>query len=255
MNRGLFEPLVMYFSLMNSPATFQTMMDEIFEDLISEGVVVVYLDDILIFTEMLDEHRRITCRVLELLEKHKLYLRADKCEFEKTMVEYLGVIISHNSIAMDPVKIAGVAEWPTLTNKKEVQSFLGFTNFYWCFIKDFSEHACPLFDLTVNDCAWRWKASEQSAFNKLKGSVTSSSLLTRQSPSALKLTALTSLLVLSSSRYPQKMRSGTQLRSSPSRCLWLNATTRYTTRRCLRSSGHCRSGGTLSKAPNTHVRY
>jgi len=86
MNRGLFEPLVMYFSLTNSPATFQTMMDEIFEDLISEGVVVVYLDDILIFTEMLDEHRRITRRILELLEKHKLYLRMDKCEFEKTTV-------------------------------------------------------------------------------------------------------------------------------------------------------------------------
>jgi len=154
MNHGLFEPLVMYFSLMNSPATFQTMMDRIFEDLISEGFVVVYLDDILIFTEMLDEHRRITCHVLELLEKHKLYLHADKCKFEKTMVEYLGVIIFHNSVAMDPVKIAGVTEWLAPMNKKEVQFFLGFTNFYRCFIKDFSEYACPLFDLTRNDCAW-----------------------------------------------------------------------------------------------------
>jgi len=87
------------------------------------------------------------------------------------------VIISHNSIAMDPVKIAGVAEWPAPTNKKEVQSFLGFTNFYQRFIKDFSEHARPLFDLTRNDCAWRWKASEQSAFDKLKGSVTSAPVL------------------------------------------------------------------------------
>ena len=140
-NCGLYEPLVMFFGLTNSPATFQTMMDDIFEDLISEGVMVVYLDDILIFTETLDEHRRITRRVLELLEKHKLYLCADKCEFKKTTVEYLRVIISHNSVTMDPVKIAGVAEWPTLTNKKEVQSFLGFTNFYRRFIKDFSEHA------------------------------------------------------------------------------------------------------------------
>jgi len=177
MNRGLSEPLVMYFGLMNSPTTFQTMMDDIFEDLISEGVVVVYLDDILIFTETLDEHRRITHRILELLEKHKLYLHADKCEFEKTTVEYLGVIISHNSVVMDPVKIAGIAEWPTPTNKKEVQSFLGFTNFYRRFIKDFSEHARPLFDLTRNNCVWRWKASEQSAFDKLKGSVTSAPVL------------------------------------------------------------------------------
>src|SRR5467141_525887 len=177
MNRGLFEPLVMFFGLTNSPATFQTMMNDIFEGLITEGHVVVYLDDILIFTETLDEHQRITRRVLELLEKHKLYLHADKCEFEKTTVEYLGVIISHNSVVMDPVKIAGIAEWPTPTSKKEVQSFLGFTNFYWRFIKDFSEHAHPLFNLTRNNCAWRWKASEQSAFDKLKESVTSAPVL------------------------------------------------------------------------------
>jgi len=144
-NRGLYEPLVMFFGLTNSPATFQTMMDDIFEDLISEGVVVVYLNDILIFTETLEEHRKITRRVLELLEKHKLYLRPNKCEFKKTMIEYLGVIISHNSVAMDLVKIAGV---PALKDKKEVQSFLGFTNFYRRFIRDFSEHARPLFDLT-----------------------------------------------------------------------------------------------------------
>jgi len=106
------------------------MMDDIFEDLISEGVVVVYLDDIFIFTETLEEHWKITRHALELLEKHKLYLCSNKCEFEKTTIEYLRVIISHNSVAMDPVKIAGVTEWPAPTNKKEVQSFPGFTNFY-----------------------------------------------------------------------------------------------------------------------------
>ena len=74
---------------------------------------------------------------------------------------------------MDPVKIAGVAEWPTSTSKKEVQSFLGFTNFYWRFIKDFSEHAWPLFNLMWNDCVWHWKVSEQSVFDKLKESVMS----------------------------------------------------------------------------------
>ncbi len=140
-NRGLFEPLVMFFGLTNSPATFQTMMDDIFEELITDSVVVVYLDDILIFTETIEEHRKVTRRVLELLENNKLYLRPDKCEFERTTVEYLGVIISHNSVAMDPVKVAGVAEWPEPTNKKEVQSFLGFTNFYRRFIQDFSQHA------------------------------------------------------------------------------------------------------------------
>ena len=133
-NRGLFEPLVMYFGLTNSPATFQTMMNEIFDDLITQGVVSIYLDDILIFTSTLEEHRPISRMVMERLRSHKLYLRHEKCEFEKTRIEYLGVIISHNKVEMDPVKIAGVSEWPTPTNKKEVQSFVSFINFYRRFI-------------------------------------------------------------------------------------------------------------------------
>jgi hypothetical protein len=120
----------MYFSLTNSPATFQTMMNEIFQDLITEGVVSMYLDDILIFTNSLEEHQRITCLVLDHMHKHKLYLGPEKCEFEKVRIEYLGIIISHNKVEMDPVKIAGVADWPMPSNKKEVQSFIGFVNFY-----------------------------------------------------------------------------------------------------------------------------
>jgi hypothetical protein len=102
-NQGLFEPLVMFFGLTNSPATFQTMMNDMFTDMISEGVVVVYLDDILIFTKDLEEHRRITDRVLGRLAEHQLYLRPEKCEFEKTRIEYLGLIISENRVEMDPV--------------------------------------------------------------------------------------------------------------------------------------------------------
>ena len=153
-NRRLFEPLVMFFGLTNSPATFQTMMNDIFRQLIAEGVVVVYLDDILIFTETLEQHREVTKRVLKLLEENKLFLKPDKCEFEQTKVEYLGVIISYNSVKMDPVKVMGVVEWPVLNNKKEVQSFLGFINFYRRFIQDFSHHARPLFNLTKNDVKW-----------------------------------------------------------------------------------------------------
>ena len=92
---------------------------------------------------------------MELLQKHNLFLKPEKCKFEKTEVEYLGVIISPNSIKMDPVKLAGVMEWPTPSNRKEVQSFLGFTNFYRRFIQGFSHLACPLFDLTQKDTEWR----------------------------------------------------------------------------------------------------
>jgi len=176
-NRGLFEPLVMFFGLTNSPATFQTMMNDIFRDLIAEGVVVVYLDDILIFTETAEQHQEITRRVLELLRENQLFLKPDKCEFQKTKVEYLGVIISHNSVEMDPVKVAGVAEWPAPSTKKEVQSFLGFTNFYRRFIRDFSRHARPLFDLTKNDAKFRWSTEEQSAFDGLKAQIVSAPIL------------------------------------------------------------------------------
>jgi hypothetical protein len=90
----------------------------------------VYIDDILIFTGLIKEHRCITQPVSDRMRKHKLYLQPKKCKFGKTWIEYLGVIISHNKVKMDPVKVTGVAEWPTLTNKKEVQSIVGFINFY-----------------------------------------------------------------------------------------------------------------------------
>jgi hypothetical protein len=96
-NRGLFEPLVMYFGLTNSLATFQMMMNEIFQDLITEGIISIYLDDT--FTNSLEEHCRITCLVLDRMCEHKLYLWPEKCEFEKTRIEYLSVIISHNKVS------------------------------------------------------------------------------------------------------------------------------------------------------------
>ncbi len=129
-NRGLYEPTVMFFGLTNSPATFQWMMNDIFHDLIGEGKVTIYLDNILIFSKNLKEHREIVKRVLQRLQENKLFLKAEKCEFGVLETEYLGIIISENSIRMDPVKIAGIAEWPMPTKKRELQLFLGFTNFY-----------------------------------------------------------------------------------------------------------------------------
>ncbi len=120
----------MFFGLTNSPAMFQWMMNDIFRDLIGEGKVTIYLDDILIFSKNLNEHRQIFKRVLQCLRENKLFLKAEKCKFEVLETEYLGVIISENSIRMDPVKIAGITEWPMPTKKRELQSFLGFMNFY-----------------------------------------------------------------------------------------------------------------------------
>ncbi|KAG5718567.1 hypothetical protein E4T56_gene16527 [Termitomyces sp. T112] len=148
----------MFFGLTNSPATFQTMMNDIFHDLIAESVVCVYLDGILIYTNTLEEHHQITCIVLECLYQHQLYLKPEKSE-------------------MDLVKVAGVVEWPEPKNKKEVQAFLGFVNFYQSFIQDFSHHAHLLFDLTVKDMAWQWKSMQQVAFDTLKQAVISKPVL------------------------------------------------------------------------------
>jgi hypothetical protein len=95
-NRGLFEPLVMYFGLTNSPAIFQTIMNKIFQDLITEGIVSVYLNNIVIFTNSLEEHRWITCRVLDHMHEHKLYFNTEKCEFKKTRLSTL-VSSSHTT--------------------------------------------------------------------------------------------------------------------------------------------------------------
>jgi hypothetical protein len=100
-------------------------MNEIFQDLINEGIVSVYFDDILIFTNSLEEHHQITHLVLDHMHEYKLYLCV-----EKIKIKYLGIVISHNKVEMDLVKIAGVVDWPMPSNKKEVQSFVGFVNFY-----------------------------------------------------------------------------------------------------------------------------
>jgi len=115
-NRSLFEPLVMFFRMTNSPTTFQTMMNDIFRTLIAEGIMVVYLDDILIFTEMEEEHEQAVQRVLEVLAEHKLFLCPEKCEFHRKWIEYLGLVILENKVEMDPVKVAGVCDWPTPEN-------------------------------------------------------------------------------------------------------------------------------------------
>jgi len=176
-NRGLFEPLVMFFGMTNSPATFQTMMNDIFRTLIAKGIVVVYLNDILIFTKTEEEHERAVRRVLEVLAEHRLFLHPEKCEFHRKQIEYLGLVISENKVEMDPVKVTGVRNWPTLENQTDVQAFIGFVNFYRYFIWDFTTIARPLFDLTHSDKAWNWDAKEREAFERLKMAVTTAPVL------------------------------------------------------------------------------
>jgi hypothetical protein len=122
-------------------------------------------------------YRQITGLVLDRMREHKLYLRPEKCEFEKTKIKYLGVIISHNKVEMDPVKITGVTDWPTPSNKKEVQSFVGFVNFYRCFMPGFSHHVRALFDLTMKGVRFIWGLPQEDSFMKLKKLITSAPVL------------------------------------------------------------------------------
>jgi len=114
---------------------------------------------------------------LEVLAEHKLFLRPEKCEFHRKQIEYLGLVISENKVEMDPVKIAGVHDWPTPENRTDVQAFIGFVNFYHRFSRDFSTIARPLFDLTHSNKAWNWDAKEQEAFECLKTAVTTALVL------------------------------------------------------------------------------
>ena len=167
-DQGLYEPKVMFFGLTNAPATFQALMNSIFADLIAQGKVAVYLDDILIFSETLEEHRKVTHEVLRRLQENDLYLRPEKCEFEKTEIEYLGLVIRQGQVSMDPVKVQAVKEWSTPRNLTEVRGFLGFANFYRRFIQDFAKLARPLNDLTKKDTKWNWGDDQQLAFDTLK---------------------------------------------------------------------------------------
>ncbi|RDB19712.1 Transposon Tf2-9 polyprotein [Hypsizygus marmoreus] len=175
-NRGLFEPCIMFFGLTNSSATFQTMMNDLFRDQITRGVVIVYMDDILIFTNSLEEHRRVTTEVLEILCKNNLFLKPEKCEWEKMRVEYLGVIVSENGVEMDPAKVEAVHAWPEPTDKHDLQQFLGFANYYQRFISHFSEIAAPLHRLTGNT-PWKWRREERVAFRSLKTAITTAPVL------------------------------------------------------------------------------
>src|SRR5882724_5516075 len=155
MNQGIFKPLVMFFGLMNSPTTFQMMMNDLFKELNDKGVVTIYMDDILIFgSQTKEQHCGIIVQVLDILCKHCLYLKAEKCTFEQPMVKYLSLILSEGHVEMDPVNVAGVQDWPVPRNVTEVQSFVGFVNFYQNFVRYFSHVSKPLHQLTKKGEEW-----------------------------------------------------------------------------------------------------
>ena len=157
----------MFFGLTNSPATFQTMMNDISRKEIAEGWVVIYMDDIVVHSKNIHKHQRHVSQILHILWENKLLLKPEKCWFNKEEIEFLGIIVSKDSVKMDPAKVRAIIEWPTPKCKKEVQQFLGFINFYWWFCKGHAKVAKPLSKLTRN-LEWQWGPEQQKAFEQLK---------------------------------------------------------------------------------------
>ncbi|KAF8738431.1 hypothetical protein RHS02_05845, partial [Rhizoctonia solani] len=178
---GLYESLVMTFGLTNAPASFQHFMNNLFKDLL-DVCVIIYLDDILIYSKDNASHTQHVHKVLKWLKDNQLFCKASKCTFHVTSVEYLGIIVLDKGFSLDKLKIQAVQEWPMPTKVKEVQSFLGFANFLCWFVANFSHMARPLHDLVKKDTVWKWGTKEQEAFQELKDTITNAPVLCHADP-------------------------------------------------------------------------
>ena len=178
---GHFQFNVMPFGLTNAPATFQHFLNDIFRPYL-EQFVIIYLDDILIFSNNIVDHELHVRKVFEILRKHKLCAKLEKCEFSTSSTEFLGYIVSSSGISMDPSKVKAVTDWPSPKNVKAVQSFLGFANFYRRFIKNFSAIVRPLSILTRKGIVFKWLSEQEKAFATLKQAFTSAPILVHVDP-------------------------------------------------------------------------
>lgn len=178
---GHFEYLVMPFGLTNAPATFQAFLNDVLRECL-DTVVVIYLDDILIYSVDPKDHVTHVRRVLQLLSDAQLQVNLDKCQFGVTKVEFLGYVISPDGISMDPAKVAAIISWPIPTSVRDIQVFLGFANFYRRFIRSFSRIVGPITRLLKKDVPFLWVAAAQAAFAELKIAFTSEPVLSHFDP-------------------------------------------------------------------------
>jgi hypothetical protein len=179
---GMFESLVVRDGLRNAPAVFQHFLNEVFADLIGQGVIV-YIDDILIHAETLAELRRLTELVLQRVRETNLYLKASKCEFERTSIKFLGFIISAEGISTNPDYVQGIADFPRPQTLRQVRRFLGMASYYRRFVSHFAKIAKPLHHLTGKDVAFEWGVGQEDAFQRIKEIMTSAPVLAHFNPS------------------------------------------------------------------------
>ena len=178
---GSFEFLVMPFGLTNAPATFQAWMNSILAPYL-DTFVIVYLDDILIFSKTEEEHKQHVQMVLDTLTQHSAYLNLSKCSFFQQRITFLGYEISSDGVCADAGLVSKILEFPVPETKTHVRSFLGAAGFYRRFVKDFAKIAAPLFDLTKENVPFVWNSMHQTSFNRLKAVLTTAPVLKLADP-------------------------------------------------------------------------
>jgi hypothetical protein len=174
---GLYEYAVMSFGLTNAPAYFMYLMNKVFMEYLDK-FVVVFIDDILIFSKNKEEHVEHLRLVLQKLREHKLYAKRSKCEFWLKEVSFLGHVVSNGGIAVDPSKVQDVLNWKVPTNVSEIRSFLGLTGYYRRFIEGFSKLAKPMTALLEKNAKFIWSDKCQANFEELKRRLTTAPVLT-----------------------------------------------------------------------------
>jgi hypothetical protein len=164
---GLYEYTVMSFRLTSAPTSFMYLMNKVFMEYLDK-FVVVFIDDILVFSRTEEEHEVHLRLVLEKLRAHQLYAKFSKCEFWITEVAFLGHIISAGGVSVELSKVKEIINWMPPTSVSEIRSFLGLVGYYRCFIKDFSKIAKPIMRLLEKSKDFNWTPERQASFEELK---------------------------------------------------------------------------------------